>query len=63
MIEILITNLRTENLNIKNFGLFRLIEKKERIGRNPKTKQAFKIKAQKTIVFNASRNIKKILND
>ena len=30
-------NLRKNSLNLKNLGTFKVIEKKERYGRNPKT--------------------------
>ncbi len=47
---------------IKNFGSFKIIDKKERIGRNPKTKEEFVITARKTISFIASKNLLKNVN-
>ena len=55
LIDILITNVITGKLILKNLGTFKLINKSERIGRNPKTKEEFKITARKTISFVVSK--------
>ena len=47
---------------IKNFGSFKIIDKKERVGRNPKTKEEFIITARKSISFTASKNLLKNVN-
>ena len=47
---------------LKNVGTFFVIKKKERIGRNPKTKEEFIISARKSIRFKASQNIINRLN-
>ena len=52
----------TNELNLKNFGSFKLLFKKERKGRNPKTKQEFIIKESKSISFKASEKLIKIIN-
>ena len=57
LIEILITNIKSGNFNLKNIGTFRIISKKERIGRNPKTKEEFIIVSRKTISFTTSKRI------
>ena len=57
LIKIIIFNIKIGNLNIKNLGSFGIINKKERIGRNPKTKKEYIIKARKTIRFSPSRKI------
>ena len=57
LIEILITNIKSGDLNLKNIGTFRIINKKERIGRNPKTKEEFIITSRKTISFTTSKKI------
>ena len=62
LIDILITNVITGKLILKNLGTFKLINKSERIGRNPKTKEEFKITARKTISFVVSKDILKHLN-
>ena len=50
------------NLNLKNLGSFKIITKKERIGRNPKTKEKFIITSRKTLSFTPSKNLLKNLN-
>ena len=59
LVEIIINNIKSGNLNLKNIGSFKIISKKERVGRNPKTKNVHLISARKSISFKAS---KKILN-
>ena len=41
LIQILVNDLKKNDLSLKNVGTFRLIKKKERMGRNPKTKENF----------------------
>ena len=57
LIEIISQNIKGGNFNLKNIGTFKLINKNERIGRNPKTKEEFKISSRKSISFTPSRNI------
>ena len=52
-----------EKLNLKNFGIFKKKFKKERIGRNPKTKEEFLISARNSIVFIPSKKLYKIMNN
>ena len=59
LVEIIVNNIKSGNLNLKNIGSFKIISKKERVGRNPKTKNEHLISARKSISFKAS---KKILN-
>tara|TARA_X000001036_G_scaffold215211_1_gene201521 strand:+ start:2138 stop:2431 length:294 start_codon:yes stop_codon:yes gene_type:complete len=61
---ILIINeeIRNNSLNLKNIGSFKLIKKKERLGRNPKTNEKFIISSRKSISFTASKKILDILN-
>jgi len=63
LIEIIIQNIKTGNLNLKNIGSFNIINKKERVGRNPKTKESFIITSRKSISFFPSTNISKKLNE
>ncbi len=51
-----------EDVNIVGFGKFCLIDKKERMGRNPKTGQEFKITARRVLTFKPSMNLKEIVN-
>ena len=56
-VQILSNYLINENLKIQDIGVFKLIKKKERTGRNPKTKEEFIITARKSISFKASKKI------
>ena len=49
-------------IKISSFGTFLVVDKKERIGRNPKTKVEAKIVARKVIKFKPSNIIKEKLN-
>jgi DNA-binding protein HU-beta len=48
-------------LILVGFGTFSLAKRKARKGRNPKTGEAIKIKASKTVKFTAGKNLKAIL--
>ena len=48
---------KTGSFNLKNFGTFDLIEKLERVGRNPKTKKEFIISSRKSIKFTTSKKL------
>jgi len=63
LIIIIIKNIKNGYLNIKNFGSFKIIYKNERIGRNPKTNEEFKISARNSLSFNASKKLTKELNN
>ncbi len=62
LIKVLCRGIKDGNLNLMNIGTFRLINKKERYGRNPRTMEKFKIKARKSISFVASKKLIKNLN-
>ena len=49
-------------IKISSFGTFLVVDKKERIGRNPKTKVEAKIMARKIIKFKLSNKFKVKLN-
>ena len=49
-------------IKISSFGTFLVVDKKERIGRNPKTKVEAKIVARKIVKFKPSNRIKVKLN-
>lgn len=57
LIDVLINEIKTGQLNLKNLGSFKIKNKSERIGRNPKTKEKFLISARKSITFYPSKNI------
>ena len=60
LIHVLINNIKEGNLNLKNIGTFKIINKKERIGRNPKTKEKFIISSRNSLVFITSKNLNKL---
>ncbi len=62
IIEIMINLLKQDDLILKNIGSFKIVDKKQRIGRNPKTKEQFIINARKSIIFKASKNLLKNIN-
>ena len=54
--------IKYKDLNIKNFGKFKILKKKERIGRNPKNNEEFIISSRKVISFYGSKKMNKKLN-
>ena len=64
LIEEIISWLISHKLvKIHNFGTFKIKNKKERIGRNPKTKEDVMISPRNVISFIPSRHILKKLNE
>jgi len=49
-------------IKISSFGVFKVVNKKERIGRNPKTKVEAKISSRKVVKFKPSLILKNKLN-
>ena len=62
LLKILTQNLLEGKFVLKNLGVFKIIQKKQRIGRNPKTKEEFIINARKSLTFSASKKISNFLN-
>ena len=61
--ETLVSELiKSNRVKISSFGTFKVINKKERIGRNPKTKIEAKISPRKVVKFKPSMFIKGKLN-
>lgn len=52
-----------KSLKVSNFGSFKCVHKKSRIGRNPNTKKEFLISSRETILFRPSRKLKKLVNE
>ena len=52
-----------KEINIKNFGTFKLIDKKERLGRNPKNYEIYTIKARKSLSFKISKKFNAKINN
>ena len=50
------------SVKLTSFGTFSVRHKKERIGRNPKTKEEAIIDARRVISFRASKELKKRIN-
>ena len=47
-----------EKVQISGFGIFEVKERDARVGRNPRTKEAFQIPAAKVPAFKASKTLK-----
>ena len=61
--ELILNNLiEDKKVKIAKFGTFELRKKKERIGRNPKTKESKIISARNVILFKPSKEFKKYIN-
>ena len=61
--ELILNNLiEHKKLKIAKFGTFELRKKKQRIGRNPKTKESKIISARNVIIFKPSKEFKKFIN-
>ena len=64
ILNIIIDGLNSENIvKIKDFGTFKILNKKSRIGRNPKTGKTHSINARKTVSFYPSKNFKRVINE
>jgi integration host factor subunit alpha len=62
--DIIFQNLKNNNkVKIAKFGTFELRLKKQRIGRNPKTKEKKIISERKVVLFKPSKELKKKLNN
>ena len=55
--------LRSNKIKISSFGTFKVINKKKRIGRNPKTKEKAIILPRKVVKFTPSLLVKQKLNN
>ena len=58
----LIKENKRKKIKISKFGTYYLHKSPARIGRNPKTKEEFKIPASEKLAFKASNKVKSILN-
>ena len=62
--EIIIKNIITEKkVKIAKFGTFTIRKKKQRMGRNPKTKETKVISERNVILFKASKELKNYINN
>ena len=55
--------LRSNKIKVSSFGTFKVINKSERIGRNPKTKVKAIIAPRKVVTFKPSLLVKEKLNN
>ncbi len=62
LINSMIETLKDDDLFLKNIGSFKKKEKRERIGRNPKTKEKFIITKRKVVIFTPSLKLKNKIN-
>ena len=61
--DLIIQNLNSEKkIKISNFGTFSKKKKKQRIGRNPKTKEEKKISERNVVTFKPSKEFKQFVN-
>lgn len=51
--------IRGEKIELRNFGVFKIKERKSRIGRNPRTGQVVPVPPRKVVVFKPGLEIKK----
>ena len=54
--------IKSNKIKISSFGTFSVLNKSERIGRNPKTKESAKINSRKVVKFRPSLSLKEKLN-
>ena len=54
--------IKSKKVKISSFGTFEIVNKKERIGRNPKTKEEAKISSRKVVKFKPSIIFKSKIN-
>ena len=55
-------NIKEKKFKLKNIGTFKVLNKKQRIGRNPKTREEKKISKRNVILFKASKEFKELIN-
>ena len=60
--EILMSLIKGDDVKISSFGTFIVRDKKERIGRNPKTGEEVPITARSVVTFRASNVLKSKVN-
>ena len=63
-LETIIFNIKIEKkLKLSKFGTFSIRQKKSRIGRNPKTKEAKIISSRYVVLFKPSKEFKEFINN
>lgn len=62
LLESIIFCIKEDDLILKNIGVFKILNKKERVGRNPSTKETFTISSRKSLSFIPAKRLSKIIN-
>ena len=63
LLNIIVENIKkNKKLKISNFGTFELRHKKQREGRNPKTKEIKTISERNVILFKPSKDLREFIN-
>ena len=60
--SIILAIIKSNKIKISSFGTFSILNKKERMGRNPKTGVQAKIFSRKVVKFKSSLSFKKKIN-
>ena len=55
--------INNEDVKISGFGNFKILNKKERPGRNPKTGEPALISARRVVTFKAGQKLRKIISN
>ena len=63
LISILKILIKNKDLHIKNFATFKILDKKQRLGRNPKSNKIYKISARKSLSFIAAKKLTNKIKD
>ncbi len=50
-------------VKLSGFGSFKVVDKKERMGRNPRNGEDAVVSARRVVVFKAADNLKRLVND
>ena len=58
----LLEDINNKKVKISNFGTFEIRHKKQREGRNPKTKEIKTISARNVVLFKPSKDFKRFIN-
>ena len=62
LITVLKKTIKLKETNIKNFATFKITNKNQRLGRNPKTSEEFIISKRKSVKFIVSKKFKDKIN-
>ena len=59
----IVSNIKSEKrLKLSKFGTFSIRQKKQRIGRNPKTKESKVISSREVVLFKPSKEFREFIN-